>query len=345
MCSSDLVHGLGIHPDWGLIGALRSDLPDAGYTTLSVQMPVLAADGSPTGEALLPFPPLPAVVLMPFVALFGLDANAQWISTLLGALVVGLAYRMLCRLRVSPAARLSATVFLGAGTVLWYSAAVGTTWFLAHLVAMALTLLSLTLALEADEAAVEPEPGPGPARLGTRDDGSASRIERFRALVAGTIPLDRRQVAAGLLLGLAGAARLPVILGAPFLLFVGAGGSFPRRAVSAGVGLALPLLGLAAFNVVSTGHLFHPAYDYQYRMEAWGYPALGYRPDWAIEDLRYLPQNLALMLTRLPELLPACEPGASRGIFEVACPYARPEQLGMSLLVTDRKSTRLNSSH
>ena len=86
---------------------------------------------------------------------------------------------------------------------------------------------------------------------------------------------------------------------------------------------AIPIGGLLAYNLVSTGHLFHPAYDYQYRMEAWGYPALGYRPDWAIEDLRYLPQNLALMLTRLPELLPACEPGASRGIFEVACPYAR----------------------
>ena len=39
-----VVHGLGIHPDWGLIGALRSDLPDHGYTTLAIQMPVLAAD-------------------------------------------------------------------------------------------------------------------------------------------------------------------------------------------------------------------------------------------------------------------------------------------------------------
>lgn len=36
-----IVHGLGIHPDWGLIGVLRSQLPDHGYTTLSVQMPVL----------------------------------------------------------------------------------------------------------------------------------------------------------------------------------------------------------------------------------------------------------------------------------------------------------------
>ncbi len=39
-----LVHGYGVHPDWGLIGELRSSLADAGYTTLSIQMPVLAAD-------------------------------------------------------------------------------------------------------------------------------------------------------------------------------------------------------------------------------------------------------------------------------------------------------------
>jgi len=37
-----LVHGVGVHPDWGLIGRLRSTLPDDGYITLSVQMPVLA---------------------------------------------------------------------------------------------------------------------------------------------------------------------------------------------------------------------------------------------------------------------------------------------------------------
>lgn len=36
-----VVHGLGIHPDWGLIGTLRVDLADSGYTTLSVQMPIL----------------------------------------------------------------------------------------------------------------------------------------------------------------------------------------------------------------------------------------------------------------------------------------------------------------
>ncbi len=39
-----VVHGLGVHPDWGLIGELRAKLADRGYATLSVQMPVLAAD-------------------------------------------------------------------------------------------------------------------------------------------------------------------------------------------------------------------------------------------------------------------------------------------------------------
>jgi pimeloyl-ACP methyl ester carboxylesterase len=38
------VHGLGLHPDWGLINPLRSQLADQGYATLSVQMPVLAAN-------------------------------------------------------------------------------------------------------------------------------------------------------------------------------------------------------------------------------------------------------------------------------------------------------------
>lgn len=38
-----VVHGMGVHPDWGLIGAMRSGLADSGYTTLAVQMPVLAA--------------------------------------------------------------------------------------------------------------------------------------------------------------------------------------------------------------------------------------------------------------------------------------------------------------
>jgi pimeloyl-ACP methyl ester carboxylesterase len=39
-----VVHGLGMHPDWGLINPLRSQLAEQGYATLSVQMPVAAKE-------------------------------------------------------------------------------------------------------------------------------------------------------------------------------------------------------------------------------------------------------------------------------------------------------------
>jgi hypothetical protein len=35
-----LVHGVGVHPDFGVIGILRAKLSDLGYTTLAIQMPV-----------------------------------------------------------------------------------------------------------------------------------------------------------------------------------------------------------------------------------------------------------------------------------------------------------------
>lgn len=41
-----VVHGMGIHPDWGMVSTLRQRLFDHGYTTLSIQMPILAADAN-----------------------------------------------------------------------------------------------------------------------------------------------------------------------------------------------------------------------------------------------------------------------------------------------------------
>jgi pimeloyl-ACP methyl ester carboxylesterase len=43
-----LVHGIGVNPNHGVIGVLRAALPDLGYSTLSIQMPVLAADAKVT---------------------------------------------------------------------------------------------------------------------------------------------------------------------------------------------------------------------------------------------------------------------------------------------------------
>ena len=46
-----IVHGIGVHPDHGVIGTLRMTLADKGFSTLSIQMPILAADARPDAYA------------------------------------------------------------------------------------------------------------------------------------------------------------------------------------------------------------------------------------------------------------------------------------------------------
>lgn len=50
-----VVHGAGVHPDWGLINGLRTGLAEAGMSTLSVQMPVLDG-GAPRDQYTPLFP-------------------------------------------------------------------------------------------------------------------------------------------------------------------------------------------------------------------------------------------------------------------------------------------------
>ena len=64
----------------------------------------------------------------------------------------------------------------------------------------------------------------------------------------------------------------------------------------------------ALYDLATTGQLFSPAYDHLYRLEAAGYPTLGYHADWAAEDPRYLLQNLGLALFGTPAVLPAALP-------------------------------------
>jgi hypothetical protein len=116
--------------------------------------------------------------------------------------------------------------------------------------------------------------------------------------------LDRRQVLAGLLFGLACTSRLTIVFGAPFFLLVGSGGSWRRRGLSAAVGRGDPDRALLLYNLVSTGHLIQPGYQYLYELEASFYTNLGYHLDWSIEDPRYIPQNLWIMLFNTPAILP-----------------------------------------
>jgi hypothetical protein len=321
-------------------------------------LPVPLRDGVPRG--LIPFPPLPALILVPFVAAWGLAANGQLIYAIIGAIDVGIAWWMLGRLPIRQSARFGATIFFGFGTVLWYAAQIGTTWYQAHVVAVGLALLAVGLALGADpEAAIDEDDVPGGEGSGESAAGAASpdhasrpaRPARGSAALGAAFGLvgsiSPRQFAAGFLFGLACTARLTMIFAAPFFVLVGGGGTWLRRGWSAALGAAIPVVALILFNVISTGHFFNPAYDYLYHLEAGFYTALHYNPSWGIEDPRYLPQNIAIMLFSTPAVGPdvvpstlgggqalCTDPGAIRTLFDAECPIALPRDIGMSVILT-----------
>jgi hypothetical protein len=267
-----------------------------------------------TGLAQVPFPPLPAIVLLPFVAVFGLGTNGAVVAAVLGALNVALCWTMLLSVAPRRSAALLGSIFYGFGTVAWYAAMLGTTWFLAHVVASSCLFLAIAIAIRADSAAFVARAVAGPRSMA-------------------------RQLLAGLIFGMAALARLTTLFGAPFFAFVGGGGTWARRALSAGVGAALPVALLLGYNVATTGALFHPAYEYLYRVEYRPRPEL-VNPDWGIEDVRYIPQNTVIMLAWLPERPLLDEPGCSDrsmgidSLFDRSCPVLRPDPLGMSLLLT-----------
>ena len=100
------------------------------------RLPAVRRERPPTGQVLLPFPPLPALVLLPFVAAIGLTVDQEAIAVALAAIGVGVAWWMLGGLRIRLAVRVLTTLLFATGTVWWWAAAVGSTWYLAHLVAV-----------------------------------------------------------------------------------------------------------------------------------------------------------------------------------------------------------------
>ena len=93
------------------------------------------------------YPPMPAVVLVPFVAIFGNQFPQQIASVLLGGISVGLAWLVLGRFTLSLNVRFLLTAAFGFGTVMWYVTEVGSAWFFAHVVALLFSLAAILLAL------------------------------------------------------------------------------------------------------------------------------------------------------------------------------------------------------
>lgn len=86
-----------------------------------------------------PFPPVPALLLLPAVALWGEATDMGRVGQILAALSVAVFVAGLRRLGIGPAARWFCGAALAFGSVLWAATAIGTTWFFAQVVVVLAT--------------------------------------------------------------------------------------------------------------------------------------------------------------------------------------------------------------
>ena len=223
------------------------------------------------------FPPLPAVLLLPVVAIFGLGT----LDALFWALVAGLAPTLLFivlrflresgRSGRSQRDDLLVTTLFSVGSVYYFVAAQGTVWFAAHVVAAAFVCLYLLCSFGA-----------------------------------------RRPGVAGLALGLAFLSRPVTLLLAGFFVLQAISSAREERRPSPGSAqhlprtlamFALPVAAAVAFamwhNTARFGDPFEFGHSFlqvrwRSRIETWG-----------LFSMHYLPRNLAVFFLSMPWLIPS----------------------------------------
>lgn len=213
------------------------------------------------GRWYVSFPPLPALLMLPLVALRGLAVSDIAFSVVVGAIDVALFWLVLQRLEMGDWRwEIGLCVLLGLGTPLWYCAALGSVWYTAHVVAVGCLCL---YALEA--------------------------LGRNRPLVA------------GLCLGLGFLARAPVLLACPLSLVLGLQqrqGLWERVRflLLLALGMAPALLFQAAYNWARFGNPL----EFGYRWMNSPGPLAERQAGWGQFSLHFLPENLYTLLVRPP---------------------------------------------
>ncbi len=234
------------------------------------------------------FPPFPAVVMLPLVAIFHHRTNDVIISVVLAGMVPALLYLLLRRLprvvsRTAPevprdeSPDLWLTLLFGIGSVFYFSAVQGQVWFVAHVVASLLAVLYLLCLW--------------PLR------------PFVCGLLCGALFLTRPQMAAmGLLfvlelvrkeLGTIGYPSLKELLRNPL--------HHLRRLVWSAVVFAVPAATLAGLGMVHNywrfGRFLEFGHSYLQTIQADNIQRFG------LMNYQFLPRNLATALTLLPKLV------------------------------------------
>ncbi len=99
------------------------------------------------GNYFVVYPPMPAILLLPFVALFGTNVDQSLMSIFLACLSVSATWLMLKKTGVKGSKALWLTALFGFGTCLWFIASVGSAWYIEQVSAVLFLTLAIVLAL------------------------------------------------------------------------------------------------------------------------------------------------------------------------------------------------------
>jgi len=82
------------------------------------------------GKYFVVYPPMPAILLMPFRALFGEIFQQQYLAHILGAGIVALTILISWSLKKDRKLAIWSGVLIGAGSIVWFLSSVGSSWYL-----------------------------------------------------------------------------------------------------------------------------------------------------------------------------------------------------------------------
>ncbi len=99
------------------------------------------------GNYYVVYPPMPAVLLLPFVAVFGTGFDQGLMSVFLACICVAATWFMLKKTGLNGNKALWLTALFGFGTCFWFIASVGSAWYIEHVVAVLFLTLAIILAL------------------------------------------------------------------------------------------------------------------------------------------------------------------------------------------------------
>jgi hypothetical protein len=233
-----------------------------GRLHIEEPMPWLELVPRPEGGWYSPFPPMPAVVLVPFVAIFGPGFDQGIATALFGGANVALVWLLLRRSGVAPTPTHWLTAAFAVGSVHWWAAGTGTVWLHAQIVAVFFALAALNLAVD-------------------------RRWPLLAGLLLGCAAASRLPMGLTLPLSLALYLRLPF---PPWLRMPS--GSDLRAGALLFAGVALPAALVAAYNLARFGSPFEFGYGL--------IPGVLGEPWYAqgILSVDYVPRHLHVMFVR-----------------------------------------------